>query len=104
MKKLEPGMLCRVVRAFNPENNGVIVRIVELEAPPFEEATPGARWWRVNKGLIFWSFLLGYHSSNYAPEINLEPINPDHQPADEEWQADFKRLLCGDRQGVEANP
>ena len=100
MKKLEPGMLCRVVGSIVPENNGKVVSVLDFVGrPPVPSKSISGGWdgddWykiddfvRTSDGTVFC----------YIRSCRLQPINPDHQPADEEWQADFKRILSGDKQ------
>ncbi len=102
MKKLEPGMLCRVVGSTVPENEGkVVTLVVFVGVPPIRplgSGWAGNDWWEIEESLTtMTSITRDGQVINYARGSMLQPINPDHQPADEEWQADFKRLLCGDR-------
>lgn len=102
MKKPEPGMLCRVVSSVVPENNGKVITLVDFVGTPPVPSQSSSRGW---SGGDWWEIdapVKGTEGSTlcYIRACRLQPINPDHQPADEDWQADFKRMLCGDKQPV----
>lgn len=90
-KKLEPGMLCRVVNT-DSENDGMIVHFIRYamagERNKDGEVVANAA---LTDGDI--TYPDGGAPDGWILDSFLQPIKRDHQPADEEWQADFKRFI-----------
>lgn len=99
--KLEPGMLCRVVNCENPNNLGKVVTVIGFVGKPPVPGPAGNGlwanddWWEVDKLLIAKTVFGAAGATPYAREHNLQPINPDHQPADEDFRAELDKILSG---------
>ena len=85
MAKIEVGMLVRVVSpSLEYDNNSLVGKIGTVKS--FDDS----RVCEVCCGDDFW-FTTLHHEGICA--CSLEPINPDHEPADEEFQQELKNLL-----------
>lgn len=100
MKKLEPGMLCRITCGRGYGKIVTLIRFIgDLEPKRHGRVLVLSRftdWWETDGEILSDVSELGIDPVFRA--AHLQPIKTDHQPADEEWQADFKRLLSGNKQ------
>jgi hypothetical protein len=88
--KIEVGMLVRIIASKYMEDGtsnsiaskkyiGMITRVIK-KAKPYN-------------GLPLWFVENTTEYGMAFPEVELEPINPDSEPADEDFQEDLKRWL-----------
>jgi hypothetical protein len=95
MKRIEVGMLVIVIRTKFPEFSADIGRIgrvckIERDYREGEKSNPTGLWLAIlddEKDVNCKGEAMGFALSD------LRPINPDSEPADEDFQEDLKRWL-----------